>query len=109
MGLEKDFDYLGKIANYWKVTRSTEDYISRTTMVELRLFWDKSSRDSNINNFLPHREILHLDSVDLSRSQLYNKIKESKIDEKGIERNYFVDAKNVLENGQMEEDNDLKK
>ena len=108
MALEKDYDYLGKTANYWKITRIITDYVHSKTIVEVRLFWDKAARDADINNFLTYREIKEVSDIDLTTEKCYIEVKKSVKDEEGKETNYFADAKDILEIGQIIE-GDLEK
>ena len=101
MALEKNYDYLGKVANYWKITKIIQDNVTNRTMVELRLYWDKDARVDEVKNYLPYREVKEFNKVDLTTDAAYTNVKASVKDKDGEETNYFVDAKDVLEVGQV--------
>jgi hypothetical protein len=86
MALEKNYDYKGRAAKYWRISRIINDYMINKTTVEVRLYWDKAARDENSQNYLGPIELRAFDITDLTIEQAYEKIKTS---------TYFNDAKSV--------------
>ena len=97
MALQKNYDYQGKTANYWKITRIIPDYVKGNTLIELRLYWDKDSRDTDVKNHLDYREVKTVKKVDLTRAQAYVEVKKSVLNKDQEETNWFNDAIDVLE------------
>ncbi len=89
MALQKDYDYKGKTANYWKITKVVSDFIKNTTLIELFVYWNRDSRMAHIDNYLNHREIRIVNKTGLTREQAYEEVKAT---------NWFDDAIDVLEN-----------
>jgi len=90
MSLEKETDYFGVKANYWKIIDSKNDYIRGITHCSLGLYLNTLARSESIGNVLKRYNV-QLIGVDLTREQIYALMKVSKLQD-GKETNFFVDA-----------------
>jgi hypothetical protein len=93
MALKLQTNFKGLTAEYWKILRVDHDYKTNQVVVRLALYKDQATRETNIDNFLDMRAFI-FDDGDLTREELYPKIKESKIVD-GAETNEFVKAIDV--------------
>ena len=76
---------------YWKICRVNVDILKGVTFVDLMLYFDSSTRNNDVNNFLKIENFCFA-GVDFTVSDLYNKIKNSDI-EGGS--NKFVNSEDV--------------
>lgn len=86
--------YKGIEANYWKITNIQCLPVENITYVTLALYKDFQSRVTGVENYLK-TETMNLEGVDYTREVAYEMIKQSKIDESGIEVNKFFYSENV--------------
>ena len=94
MALEKETKYLGVTANYWKIVETATNCLTNKTRGTVALYLNKEARTESEKNILG-REVFEVEGTDLTRTQLYAKIKESKKNGEGKELNFFADAKDV--------------
>ena len=93
MALKLQTNFKGITAGYWKILKADHDFASGKVVVRLALYKDQVTREADINNFLDIRAFIY-DDGDLTRLDLYGKIKESKIVD-GVETNEFANSENV--------------
>lgn len=74
MALQKDTNYKGITANYWKILSDRGDFLTGATSVTLGLYYDKAARDANPQNTLDQK-FIGLTAMDLTRVQEYDMIK----------------------------------
>jgi hypothetical protein len=100
MALQLTENYKGIDVTYWKILTSDQNCLSKKTRVTLGAYSDGTVREEDVRNFLK-KEIQIVDGIDLTRDDMYLKLKESKIrtevdpetgDETEVETNKFVNA-----------------
>jgi len=69
-------------ANYWKIVRSTYDAMGNQTRVTLALYYNKISREENINDFIEVKDF-YLEGF-LTQAEMYVKIKKSSTGERVV-------------------------
>lgn len=75
MALQKDKNFKGIVANYWKIIYSKYNAISKMTTVTMALYFSKETRDADITNRLEEKEFQF--AGELTVEQCYGKITES--------------------------------
>ena len=91
MAMEKEIDYFGVKAKYWKIIESQNNYVTNQTRGMLGLYLNKEARTESAGNILK-RIPFQVNGTDLTREALYAQIKLSKKDKIGKETNIFADA-----------------
>ena len=99
MALELVHPYKGIGASYWKISHADHNYKSDVTQVTLSLYKDQESRNASPHNEL-YSKVFVFTGADLTRAELYTKIKEPIYTYVGdppeqVQTNIFVDAADV--------------
>ena len=84
----------GISGNYWKIIQTKSDFVSGITTAILGLYKDETQRAVDVGNFF-HTEAVKLIGSDLTRDQVYQKMKVSQIDGEGHETNEWANAEAV--------------
>lgn len=90
MALKLSTEFKGVLAEYWRINEVREIVKENKTIVFLSLYVDEASRRANVFNELLC-EAFTFTELDLTREQVYLKIKESNIVD-GVETNKFANA-----------------
>lgn len=101
MALELSYDFKGGSAKYWKIAQLRQDYITGKTHIHLALYFDKASRDENVENTLTTIVRSKKDILS-TRKDAYLEIKKPVMQvnpKTGVEEdtNMFTNAKDILE------------
>lgn len=77
MALKLPFEFKGIQADYWKITAVNEDFIESKTQVQVSLYASAEARAKDPKNVLFSIEpAFVIPGVDLTRSQIYEKLRE---------------------------------
>ena len=76
MALQKDYNYKGIIANYWKILDYKYESLSDETIVTIGVYLNKEARDANKLNFID-RIVLEVKGEN-KRDGLYVELKNKK-------------------------------
>jgi hypothetical protein len=107
MALQLEETYKGFVANYWRISDVRVNYDSSSTIVELQLFKDKSTREDNRSSFVKRqrfnlqklypetsqsdlRDAIYVDLKDLVTGIEFNEETQEKIEIKK-----FANAKDI--------------
>ena len=94
MALQKEKELAnGTVGNYW-VAEPRVNALNKQTDVIMLLFKDKETRDSG-KQFIIRERVPSIEGTYLTGEQVYVAIKESRLNEEGIETNWFADAEDV--------------
>lgn len=95
MKLEKTLE-TGMKGDYWKIIQTRTDYISGKTKAVLGLYKDAEQRHLNSNGHF-HTAVFAMTGPDLTRADIYAKMKESQKDSEGHEMNEWALALDIIE------------
>lgn len=84
MALQKDKDFKGVVANYWKIISCKYNAISKYTTVTMALYFSKETRDADVANRLPDADKDFQFVGELTVEQAYGKITESVLGKREI-------------------------
>jgi hypothetical protein len=96
MGLKKSKELrTGATGEYW-VAEAKNNMVVGNTGVLMLLFKDKAARDEG-KMFLERVSVDNVAGTYLNGEQVYDAVKISKLDDQGVETNWFADAEDILE------------
>jgi len=73
----------GLDANYWKIIYHANDHLAENTEVKIALYLDREAREENTENYLK-TETIFLKGLDLTREDIYIKLKEDVVEKDEI-------------------------
>jgi hypothetical protein len=100
MALQKNYDYKGINANYWKITNANWNGFINSMYIEMSLYVNEQARTSDVSNFLLTKSFIFENMAEVSREELYERMKDVETNESGDQRKntnykFFNDAIDV--------------
>lgn len=92
MALIKSTTYKGLTFEYWKIITYTCDATNGLTFGTVAAYKDKATREESVTNFIEQLSRSFSFPGELTKAQIYEKLKESDKDDDGNELNFFADA-----------------